>query len=78
MTESFFSGFVYQGISECQIRWLVRTCLTSRQSIKHVLINDVCVRGESPPLYWSRGEGATFWAAWADEEASEKLKAKPL
>src|SRR5882762_379072 len=42
------------------------------QSIRHVLINDAVVRGEQPALYWSRGEGAQFWTAWAEEEAIEK------
>jgi len=41
-------------------------------SIRHVLINDAVVRGEQPALYWSRGEGAQFWTAWAEEEAIEK------
>lgn len=42
------------------------------QSIRHVLINDSVVRGEQPALYWSRGEAAQFWAAWAEEEAIQK------
>lgn len=41
-------------------------------NIRHVLINDGVVRGEQPALYWSRGEGAQFWTAWAEEEAIEK------
>jgi len=40
-------------------------------NIRHVLINDSVVRGEQPALYWSRGEGAQFWTAWAEEEALE-------
>lgn len=50
------------------------------QNIRHVLINDAVVRGEQPALYWSRGEGAQFWAAWAEEEAIEnrdRLREKP-
>ncbi|KAF4602339.1 hypothetical protein EYR40_005544 [Pleurotus pulmonarius] len=43
-------------------------------NVKHVLIKDTTVRGEEPPMYWSRGEGAAFWAAWADEEAIMKGK----
>jgi len=42
------------------------------QDIRHVLINDAVVRGEQPALYWSRGEGAQFWAAWAKQAAVEK------
>lgn len=48
------------------------TLSSSLQSIRHVLINDAVVRGEQPALYWSRGEGAQFWTAWAEEEALEK------
>lgn len=49
----------------------ILTC-TVLQSIRHVLINDTVVRGEQPALYWSRGEGAQLWAAWAEEEAIQK------
>ncbi|KAJ8697993.1 ATP-binding protein [Pleurotus ostreatus] len=45
-------------------------------SVRHVLIKDTTVRGEEPPMYWSRGEGAAFWAAWADEEAIMKEKVR--
>jgi ATP-dependent Clp protease ATP-binding subunit ClpX len=41
------------------------------QSIRHVLINETVARGGQPALYWSRGEGAAFWAAWAEEESRE-------
>ncbi|KAF8528990.1 P-loop containing nucleoside triphosphate hydrolase protein [Hysterangium stoloniferum] len=40
-------------------------------SIRHVLINQAVARGGEPPLYWSRGEGAAFWTAWAEEESRE-------
>lgn len=46
--------------------------MESTQNTRHVLINDAVVRGEQPALYWSRGEGAQFWTAWAEEEAIEK------
>ncbi|GJJ07443.1 hypothetical protein Clacol_001645 [Clathrus columnatus] len=39
--------------------------------IRHVLINESVARGKEPALYWSRGEGAAFWAAWAEEESKE-------
>lgn len=46
------------------------TCsLTFSQNVRHILIRDATVRGEEPPLYWPKGEGAAFWAAWAEEEA---------
>ncbi|KAI0320613.1 P-loop containing nucleoside triphosphate hydrolase protein [Amylostereum chailletii] len=38
-------------------------------NIKHVLINEGVVRREHPALYWSKGDGDSFWAAWAKEEA---------
>jgi len=44
--------------------------LTRSQGIRHVLITEEVVRGTSPALYWSRGEAATFWNAWAAEEES--------
>jgi len=40
-------------------------------SVRHVLINNSVARGDVPALYWSRGEGAAFWAAWAEEESRE-------
>ncbi|KAF7971778.1 hypothetical protein HWV62_19965 [Athelia sp. TMB] len=49
-------------------------------NVRHVLITDGVVRGETRALYWSRGEGAQFWAAWAEEEAIEnrdRLSKKP-
>jgi ATP-dependent Clp protease ATP-binding subunit ClpX len=43
-------------------------------SIRHVLINDAVARGEIPPLYWQKGQGAAFWMAWAEAEAmSQKI-----
>ncbi|KAF8592362.1 ClpX, ATPase regulatory subunit [Ramaria rubella] len=39
--------------------------------IRHVLISQAVARGDEPALYWSRGEGASFWAAWAEEESRE-------
>jgi len=41
-------------------------------NIRHVLIDKTVVRGEKPALYWSKGEGATFWTAWTDAEAREE------
>jgi len=38
-------------------------------SVRHVLINERVAKKLEPALYWSRGEGAAFWATWADEEA---------
>ncbi|KZS97746.1 ClpX, ATPase regulatory subunit [Sistotremastrum niveocremeum HHB9708] len=37
--------------------------------IRHVLINQAVAQGRTPALYWSRGDGAAFWAAWAEEES---------
>jgi len=39
-------------------------------SIKYVLITKSVMQGE-PAKYWTRGDGAAFWAAWAKEEALE-------
>ncbi|KZW04089.1 ClpX, ATPase regulatory subunit [Exidia glandulosa HHB12029] len=39
-------------------------------SIRHVLITEDVVRGRSKALYWSRGDAAAFWNAWAAEEES--------
>ncbi|KAH7930023.1 ClpX, ATPase regulatory subunit [Leucogyrophana mollusca] len=42
-------------------------------SIRYVLITEDVVLGKQPALYWTRGDGAAFWTAWAEEEAlSEK------
>jgi len=38
-------------------------------NIKHVLINEAIAQGKQPALYWSRGEGAAYWTAWAEEES---------
>ncbi len=38
------------------------------QNIRHVLVTAAVVKGISPPFYWQKGEGAAFWAAWAEEE----------
>jgi len=46
-------------------------------SIKYVLINEAVVLKEQRALYWSRGEGAEFWAAWAEEEALTKAAELP-
>ncbi|KAI0068885.1 ClpX, ATPase regulatory subunit [Artomyces pyxidatus] len=47
-------------------------------NIKHVLITESVVRGQQPALYWTRGDGATYWAAWAQEEAAEEKRLKGL
>ncbi|KAH9981849.1 ClpX ATPase regulatory subunit [Russula compacta] len=41
-------------------------------NIRHVLVDKTVVRGERPALYWSKGEGATFWTAWTETEAREE------
>jgi len=41
---------------------------------RHVLITDAVVRGEGPPLYWSKGHAPEFWAAWAAEEERHPSK----
>ncbi|KAG5646459.1 hypothetical protein DXG03_003509 [Asterophora parasitica] len=40
--------------------------------IRHVLITAAVVRGEKPPGYWKKDEGAVFWEAWAKEEGMKK------
>lgn len=37
-------------------------------NVRYVLITGDMVLGKSPALYWMRGDGPAFWAAWADEE----------
>ncbi|KAG1874686.1 P-loop containing nucleoside triphosphate hydrolase protein [Suillus subalutaceus] len=37
-------------------------------NVRYVLITGDMVLGKSPALYWMRGDGSAFWAAWADEE----------
>ncbi|OAX39756.1 ClpX, ATPase regulatory subunit [Rhizopogon vinicolor AM-OR11-026] len=37
-------------------------------NVRYVLITEDVVLGKSPALYWIRGDGSAFWAAWADEE----------
>ncbi|KAI0053043.1 ClpX, ATPase regulatory subunit [Auriscalpium vulgare] len=43
-------------------------------NIRHVLINENVIRGIQPALYWTKGQGAAFWAAWAEEETFEEKK----
>lgn len=40
----------------------------SIQAIRHVLITERVVQGLDRPMYWNKGEGASMWAAWAEEE----------
>lgn len=42
--------------------------LTVSKNVRYVLITEDVVLGKSPALYWMRGDGPAFWAAWADEE----------
>ncbi|KAF8450759.1 ClpX ATPase regulatory subunit [Boletus edulis BED1] len=37
-------------------------------TVRYVLINEEVVLGKKPAMYWSRGEGPAFWAAWTNEE----------
>ncbi|KAL5527626.1 hypothetical protein ACEPAG_6427 [Sanghuangporus baumii] len=39
-------------------------------NIRYVLINEAVARKEQSALYWMRGGGAAFWAAWAEEEGT--------
>jgi len=39
-------------------------------SVRYILITKDVARGLQPALYWSRGEGAGFWAACKDEDDS--------
>ncbi|KAF8204902.1 P-loop containing nucleoside triphosphate hydrolase protein [Pholiota molesta] len=43
-------------------------------AISHVLITADTVKGVSPPGYWRRGQGLSFWQAWAKEEESYSQK----
>lgn len=36
--------------------------------IRYVLINEAVAKGETPALYWSRGDASAFWSEWAKEE----------
>ncbi|KAH7105649.1 ClpX, ATPase regulatory subunit [Auriculariales sp. MPI-PUGE-AT-0066] len=47
-------------------------------SVRHVLITESVVRGQSPALYWSRGEAAAFWNAWAAEEEAKGTHHNPF
>lgn len=38
------------------------------QNTRHVLITERVVQGLESPGYWMKGDGSTFWAAWAAEE----------
>ena len=40
------------------------------KAIKHVLVDESVARGERNALYWTKGDGAAFWTAWAEEENS--------
>ncbi|KIJ70340.1 hypothetical protein HYDPIDRAFT_23455 [Hydnomerulius pinastri MD-312] len=37
-------------------------------SVRYVLIDEDVVLGKKQAMYWTRGEGPGFWAAWANEE----------
>ncbi|KAI9574898.1 P-loop containing nucleoside triphosphate hydrolase protein [Boletus coccyginus] len=37
-------------------------------TVRYVLVNEEVVLGKKQAMYWSRGEGPAFWAAWANEE----------
>jgi ATP-dependent Clp protease ATP-binding subunit ClpX len=37
-------------------------------NVRYVLVTGDMVLGKSPALYWMRGDGPAFWAAWAEEE----------
>ncbi|KAF8559067.1 ClpX ATPase regulatory subunit [Imleria badia] len=37
-------------------------------TVRYVLINEEVVLGKKQAMYWSRGQGPAFWAAWANEE----------
>ncbi|KAA1466290.1 ClpX ATPase regulatory subunit [Dentipellis sp. KUC8613] len=41
-------------------------------NIGYVLISRDVVQGKGGALYWSQGEGAKFWSAWAEKEAAEE------
>ncbi|EIN10801.1 ClpX ATPase regulatory subunit [Punctularia strigosozonata HHB-11173 SS5] len=40
--------------------------------VRYVLITDQVVKGEGRPRYWTRGQGASFWNAWADDEGRSR------
>ncbi|KAH7887973.1 P-loop containing nucleoside triphosphate hydrolase protein [Phlebopus sp. FC_14] len=37
-------------------------------SVRYVLIDEDVVLGKRQAMYWTKGEGTGFWAAWANEE----------
>ncbi|KAG9317257.1 P-loop containing nucleoside triphosphate hydrolase protein [Chiua virens] len=37
-------------------------------AVRYVLIDEEVALGKKQAMYWSRGEGPAFWAAWANEE----------
>jgi len=41
---------------------------TPGSNIRHVLIDEATVRGEATSQYWAKGDGAAFWAVWAEAE----------
>ncbi|KIJ19981.1 hypothetical protein PAXINDRAFT_174520 [Paxillus involutus ATCC 200175] len=45
-------------------------------SARYVLIDEDVVLGKKLAMYWTRGEGSAFWAAWANEEQLVTKKQK--
>jgi len=59
------------GLSSGSVRYLLSwplLTLTVFKNVRYVLVAEDVVLGKSPALYWMRGDGPAFWAAWADEE----------
>ncbi|KAJ7086615.1 P-loop containing nucleoside triphosphate hydrolase protein [Mycena epipterygia] len=42
--------------------------------VRHVLITDATIRGESPAQCWDKNDGVGFWEAWAAEERRFRAK----
>jgi hypothetical protein len=71
--------FLFKGISQSPLflrpTAILLFLLLPKQGVRHVLINEEAVKHGGKALYWSRGEGAEFWRAWAEEEANMAGKA---
>ncbi|KAG6334379.1 hypothetical protein ID866_4700 [Astraeus odoratus] len=43
-------------------------------NVRYVLIDEDVVLGEKPAMYWSKGEGTAFRAAWTNEERRKRVR----
>ncbi|KAI5125045.1 hypothetical protein M0805_007469 [Coniferiporia weirii] len=59
-----------RGIMESLLLDAILFTLYPLSEDRHVLINESVARKERGAFYWTRGEGAAFWTAWAEEEGA--------